>query len=58
MDLGSLLAALAPFIAILIIAAVTFALGIWLGGRKIAPRIDRALDRGETKDEPTVDRHD
>ena len=58
MDLGSLLAALAPFIAILIVAAVAFGLGIWLGGRKIAPRIDSALDRAETKDEPTVDRHD
>ena len=57
-DLGSLITSLAPFVGILIIGGLALVLGLWLGGRKIAPRIERALDRPETKDEPTVDRHD
>ena len=58
MDLASLLGTLAPFLAILIIGALALVLGLWLGGRKIAPRIERALDRAETEEESTLDRND
>lgn len=51
MDLGSLLAALAPFFGFLLIAAAAFAFAVWFGLRKVAPRIDSALDRAETKDD-------
>ena len=50
-DLGSLLAALAPFLGFLLIAAAAFAFAVWFGLRKVAPRIDSALDRAETKDD-------